>query len=87
MLRVMCQAALLRRHVASVGLRVELVVVSPLTRTLETAVGIFGGATWREGEASPPLMVAATAVPGKVSNRASVSAHNCPPFIAHELCR
>ncbi|MEW5312701.1 MAG: hypothetical protein WDW38_004316 [Sanguina aurantia] len=50
-------------------------------------VGIFGGATWTEGEASPPLMVAATAVPGKVSNRESVSALNCPPFVAHELCR
>ncbi|VVA94150.1 unnamed protein product [Arabis nemorensis] len=60
---------------------VELVVVSPLLRTLQTAVGIFGG----EGDVgeSPPLMIEGAGN----SNRPAISNLNCKPFVAHELCR
>jgi hypothetical protein len=34
-----------------------VVIVSPLTRTLETAAGVFGAGAWQEGEQQPPLML------------------------------
>ncbi|KAL4556524.1 hypothetical protein LXL04_039180 [Taraxacum kok-saghyz] len=73
----------LRKHVHASGLhkRIELVVVSPLLRTMQTAVGAFGGEGGVDG--INPLM---TENAGK-SNRPSISSLNCPPFIAMELCR
>lgn len=39
----MCKVAELRKHIESVeDFRVDLVVVSPMMRTLETACGVFG---------------------------------------------
>uniref|UniRef100_A0A0D6QTA0 Phosphoglycerate mutase-like protein n=1 Tax=Araucaria cunninghamii TaxID=56994 RepID=A0A0D6QTA0_ARACU len=75
----------LRKHVANSGIasKIELVVTSPLTRTMQTAVGVFGGGGYIDGDSSLPLMVAGA---GK-SDRAAISSSNCPPFIAFELCR
>ncbi|XP_047327637.1 phosphoglycerate mutase-like protein [Impatiens glandulifera] len=78
----------LRKHVDSSGIsqKVELVIVSPLTRTMQTAVGVFGGGGGGGDYAAGgnvPLMVEN----GGDSNRCAVSSLNCPPFLAVELCR
>ncbi|KAF5740120.1 hypothetical protein HS088_TW11G00185 [Tripterygium wilfordii] len=75
----------LHKHVQSCGLnkKIELVVTSPLLRTMQTAVGVFGGEAYADGIEAPPLMVANA---GK-SDRPAISSLNCPPFIAVELCR
>lgn len=62
---------------------VELVVASPLTRTLQTASGAFGGEIVVNGEAQKPLMIEAV---GKSPHKA-VSTAGAPPFLALELCR
>ncbi|KAK6916234.1 Histidine phosphatase superfamily, clade-1 [Dillenia turbinata] len=75
----------LRTHVHTYGLskRIELVITSPLMRTLQTAVGVFGGEEYSDGLKSLPLMVENA---GK-SNRSAISSSNCPPIFALELCR
>ncbi|XP_051123856.1 phosphoglycerate mutase-like protein isoform X2 [Andrographis paniculata] len=75
----------LRNHIQATGLlkRVELVVVSPLLRTMQTAVGVFGGGSYENGVDAPPLMVENTGN----CNRPAISSLNCPPFVAVELCR
>ncbi|KAL2456047.1 Phosphoglycerate mutase-like protein 2 [Abeliophyllum distichum] len=75
----------LRKHVHSSGLskRIELVIVSPLLRTMQTAVGVFGGEVYADGIDVPPLMVKNA---GK-SSRPTISSLNSPPFVAVELCR
>ncbi|XP_057867490.2 phosphoglycerate mutase-like protein 1 isoform X1 [Cryptomeria japonica] len=76
---------ILRKQVAIIGIasRVELVVTSPLTRAMQTAVGVFGGGDYNDSDSSPPLMVAGA---GK-SDRAAISSSKCPPFLTMELCR
>eukprot|EP00884_Botryococcus_braunii_P017257 jgi/Botrbrau1/4214/Bobra.0044s0017.1 len=90
------QTEVLRNHIQSSQppYNVEVVIVSPLTRTLETAVGVFGGNTIPEESAmdvdgSPPdvLMVGQGAVENTRSARPSVAAPTGLPFIACELCR
>ncbi|KAK7857054.1 phosphoglycerate mutase-like protein 1 [Quercus suber] len=75
----------LRKHVHACGLskRIDLVVVSPLLRAMQTAVGVFGGEAYRDGINVPPLMAANT---GK-SGCPAISSLNSPPFVAVELCR
>uniref|UniRef100_A0A2P2KPY6 Phosphoglycerate mutase-like protein 1 n=1 Tax=Rhizophora mucronata TaxID=61149 RepID=A0A2P2KPY6_RHIMU len=75
----------LHKHVQECGLnkKIELVITSPLLRTIQTAVGVFGGEWYTDGVNVSPLMVANA---GK-SNRPAVSSFNCPPFVAVELCR
>lgn len=75
----------LRKHVRSCGLskKIDLVITSPLLRTMQTAVGVFGGEAYTDGMGVPPLMVANAGN----SSRSAVSSLNCPPFIAVELCR
>ncbi|KAJ0653405.1 putative histidine phosphatase superfamily, clade-1 [Helianthus annuus] len=75
----------LRKHVHASGLskNIELVVVSPLLRTMQTAVGAFGGEASANGIDVPLLMAENTGS----SNRPAISSLNCPPFIAMELCR
>ncbi|XP_076949419.1 phosphoglycerate mutase-like protein 1 [Bidens hawaiensis] len=75
----------LRKHVHASGLfkNIELVIVSPLLRTMQTAVGAFGGEAPVNGIDVPPLMVENTGS----SNRPAISSLNCPPFVAMELCR
>ncbi|KAJ1689100.1 hypothetical protein LUZ63_013255 [Rhynchospora breviuscula] len=74
----------LRKHVNACGLakKIELVVVSPLLRTMQTAAGVFGGDT-SSLEKGKPLMVENAGN----SFRHSISSSNSPPFIAIEYCR
>ncbi|KAK4483924.1 hypothetical protein RD792_011133 [Penstemon davidsonii] len=76
----------LRKHVHSsdVFKGIELVIVSPLLRTMQTAVGVFGGEGYADGIDVPPLMVENT---GNSSSRPAISSLNSPPFVAVELCR
>ncbi|ONM19129.1 Phosphoglycerate mutase-like protein [Zea mays] len=75
----------LREHVKKSGLaeKIELVITSPLLRTMQTAVGVFGGEKYTDGVNAPPLMVENAGHSG----RPAVSSLNCPPFIAVETCR
>ncbi|GMJ02533.1 hypothetical protein like AT5G64460 [Hibiscus trionum] len=72
----------LRKHVHETGLsrKIELVIVSPLLRTLQIAVGVFGGEGYKDGT---PMMIENTGE----SNRPAISSLNCPPIVAVELCR
>uniref|UniRef100_A0A7C9DE53 Phosphoglycerate mutase-like protein 1 n=1 Tax=Opuntia streptacantha TaxID=393608 RepID=A0A7C9DE53_OPUST len=74
----------LREHVNACGLlkRIQLVIVSPLLRTMQTAAVAFGGDIQRNSISATPLMVE-----NVKSEHAAVSSLNCPPFMAHELCR
>jgi hypothetical protein len=51
-------------------------------RTMQTAVGVFGGGNCTDGSASP-LMVEGAGHSG----RQAISSLNCPPFLAVEACR
>jgi hypothetical protein len=75
----------LRKHVQESGLskRIELVITSPLLRTMQTAVGVFGGEDYSDRMDIVPLMVANAGN----SHRSAISTLNSPPFIAVELCR
>ncbi|CAO2833845.1 unnamed protein product [Amaranthus hypochondriacus] len=75
----------LRKHVQASGLskKIELVITSPLTRTMQTAVGVFGGGGYSDGVDVTPLMVANV----EGSDRPAISSFGCPPFLAVELCR
>ncbi|KAH9690173.1 phosphoglycerate mutase-like protein 1 [Citrus sinensis] len=79
------QVSNLHKHVHETGLakKIELVITSPLLRTMQTAVGVFGGEGYADGIDAPPLMVADAGN----SNHAAISSLNSPPFIAVELCR
>ena len=57
--------------------------LNTFTRTMQTAVGVFGGERYMDGINAPPLMVENA---GK-SNRPAISSLHSPPFIAVELCR
>ena len=54
------QAHSLREHIRQLpeDLQLQAIIISPLTRTLETAIGAFGGDAWKVGDAAEPLMVA-----------------------------
>ncbi|RZC87171.1 hypothetical protein C5167_042103 [Papaver somniferum] len=74
------------KHINECGLakKVELVIVSPLLRTMQTAVGAFGSAgDYADGTDVTPLMVANAGN----SYRSATSNINTPPFLAVELCR
>ncbi|KAG2564565.1 phosphoglycerate mutase-like protein 1 isoform X2 [Panicum virgatum] len=75
----------LREHVKKSGLakKIELVITSPLLRTMQTAVGVFGDENYTDGVSAPPLMVENAGHSG----RPAVSSLNCPPFLAVETCR
>ncbi|XXG56745.1 hypothetical protein AAC387_Pa03g4079 [Persea americana] len=75
----------LRKHVHECGLakRIDLVITSPLLRTMQTAVGVFGGGGHVDGVDAAPLMVENAGN----SDRPAVSSLNCPPFLAVETCR
>ncbi|KAM0863903.1 hypothetical protein ACQ4PT_044265 [Festuca glaucescens] len=79
------QVDCLREHVTKCGLakKVELVIVSPLLRTMQTAVGVFGGGNYADGVSASPLMVEGAGH----SERPAISSLNCPPFLAVEACR
>ncbi|KAI3933111.1 hypothetical protein MKW92_002267 [Papaver armeniacum] len=73
------------QHVHECGLdkKVELVIVSPLLRTLQTAVGSFGPVRYADEKDFTPLMMANAGN----SYRSAISSSNTPPFVALELCR
>lgn len=75
----------LRKHVFASGLtkKIDLVITSPLLRTMQTAVGVFGGDIYTDGVSVTPLMVKNVGESG----RSAISSLNCPPFIAVENCR
>ena len=52
------QAHALQKHIAQLPdpLNVEAVIVSPLSRALQTAVGAFGGTSDEEGTAKPLML-------------------------------
>ncbi|XP_022768520.1 phosphoglycerate mutase-like protein 1 [Durio zibethinus] len=68
------QVAKLRNDVHASGLlrRIELVVTSPLYRTMQTAIGVFGSESHEDGGNE---------------NFSVISALNCPQIMAVELCR
>nr|AAG38146.1 unknown [Glycine max] len=68
----------LREHVKASGLskKIELVIVSPLLRTMQTAVGVFGGEAYTDGINVPPLMNDNVGD----SRRPAISSLNVPPF-------
>nr|KAJ0196535.1 hypothetical protein LSAT_V11C700374870 [Lactuca sativa] len=75
----------LRKHVHECGLakKIEVVITSPLLRTMQTAVGVFGGEGYTDKVDSMPLMLANVGNSG----RSAISSLNCPPILAVELCR
>ncbi|KAK7328057.1 hypothetical protein VNO77_22153 [Canavalia gladiata] len=75
----------LRKHVQASGLmkRIDLVIASPLLRTLQTAIGVFGGEGYADRTDVLPLMVANAGNSGHAAN----SSLNSPPIVAVELCR
>ncbi|BBN16949.1 hypothetical protein MPTK1_7g10690 [Marchantia polymorpha subsp. ruderalis] len=80
------QVTALRNHVRSVGIAdsLQLVVVSPLTRTMQTAVGIFGGEDIVNGaDAGPALMVDGVGM----EKHKAIASSGAPPFVAVEWCR
>ncbi|KAJ7965856.1 Phosphoglycerate mutase-like protein 1 [Quillaja saponaria] len=79
------QVDYLRNHVQASGLskKIDLVIVSPLLRTMQTAVGVFGGEAYTDAINVLPLMKENVGN----SDRPAISSLNSPPFIAVELCR
>ncbi|KAL6347496.1 hypothetical protein AAG906_026018 [Vitis piasezkii] len=66
----------LRKHVHACGLakRIELVITSPLLRTMQTAVGVFGGEGYKDRMDVLPLMVANA---GNVTDLQFQGVHPC----------
>ena len=62
------QAEALKRHIGNQSeVRPDVVIVSPLTRALETAVGVFGGGLWHENDEAQPLMLSQEGIPVSLS--------------------
>jgi len=59
------------------------ILITVACRTLQTAVGVFGGEGYTDGMNALPLMVANVGNSG----REAISSRNSPPFIAVEDCR
>ncbi len=82
------QAERLGKHVAARGLRPQLVVVSPLTRALQTAAAAFGtGPHEPSASSEPPLMVAYEAIEGEQVAHGAISAKGAPPMVMLEIAR
>ncbi|KAL3137781.1 hypothetical protein ABBQ38_005041 [Trebouxia sp. C0009 RCD-2024] len=83
------QAEALNKHIANLPnrLQVDLVISSPLTRTLETATGVFASEVWTNESQGVPLMREQPAKQEHQAAHSAMSTAGCPPFVAHELCR
>ena len=86
------QAHALGRHMQDhdVTRNVQLVIVSPLMRTLETAAGVFGiedGSDETAGFGAGTLMVAQREVPDVKSAHTALKRRHGVSFLANELCR
>lgn len=80
------QARAVQEHIRTHNIKVDVVIVSPLTRALETAVGCFGNfAPPLNG--TPPLMMGLTEKAGVRAAHPAVGSEGCPPFVCYELCR
>lgn len=79
------QSEALHAHLDATGIKsqVELVVVSPLMRTLQTAVGVWGGEVITDESSSSTLMVSGL---GKAPH-AAIAAPKGLKFVANEWCR
>jgi len=77
----------LRKHLTTVkpAFQVDLVIVSPMTRTLETACGLFGSNSLTKDE--PVLMVAQDGIEDVRTAHGSISATDSPPVLTLESCR
>lgn len=64
----------------------QVVFVSPLMRTLETAAGVFGGGAAAEPD-SEPLMLRKTGEARVRSAHDAIAKPGNLPFVANELCR
>lgn len=86
------QADAVNKHLKKEGPPIDLIVSSPLTRTLETAAGCFGGLYHSESIGSKPsghasaFMESTASLEGKRTTRSSVPMPGVP-VVAHELCR
>eukprot|EP00878_Enallax_costatus_P009327 GHUV01009749.1.p1 GENE.GHUV01009749.1~~GHUV01009749.1.p1 ORF type:complete len:333 (+),score=54.98 GHUV01009749.1:140-1138(+) len=80
------QAKAVQQHIKQMGIKVDIVIVSPLTRALETAVGCFGNFS-APLNGTPPLMMELTEQQGRRAAHPAVSAEGCPPIVCYELCR
>ncbi|KAK9839328.1 hypothetical protein WJX81_008390 [Elliptochloris bilobata] len=79
------QTAALRRHLQelTLPLNVQVVIVSPLQRTLETAAGVFGAPG-----GGGLLMRGQDAAPNERTAHEAIALPACgPPFVACEQCR
>lgn len=65
--------------------QVDLVIVSPMTRTLETACGLFGNLNPSNDES--PLMLGRDAIEGVRPAHGLITSKGSPPFLAIEACR
>lgn len=65
--------------------RVDLVIVSPMTRTLETACGLFGKLDPATDEL--PLMLGRDSIAGLRPAHGLITSNGSPPFLAIEACR
>lgn len=79
------QAFALKKHLADVpgGLGLELVVTSPLMRTMQTAAGVFGIQGTPSQDLSTLLMVEGTGN----STVGTILTTESPPILAVEMCR
>ncbi|CAD7698042.1 unnamed protein product [Ostreobium quekettii] len=79
----------LRQHIASLSshFHLDLIVISPMTRTLETAVGLFGGDCVNSSCGQKLLMLEQSDIEGVRVATKSISCQSPVPFIAHEACR
>ncbi|KAL6767418.1 hypothetical protein ACKKBF_B35155 [Auxenochlorella protothecoides x Auxenochlorella symbiontica] len=64
----------------------DVVIVSPLTRALETAAGVYGIARWTADSTTKPLMLP-QAESQTASEAHGISLDGVPPVVATELCR
>jgi hypothetical protein len=81
------QAKALQQHIKASGIQIDVVIVSPLKRALQTAVGCFGNHSSKPSNGTPPLMLEYIEQQGKITAHPAVSAEGCPPFVCYELCR
>ncbi|BDA46810.1 Phosphoglycerate mutase-like protein [Coccomyxa sp. Obi] len=79
------QAAALQQHIKALQppLDIQVVIVSPLMRTLETAAGVFGGGS----ATAHPLMLRQTGTPRERSAHDAIAQPSHLQFIATEMCR
>ena len=68
-------------------LNIQLVISSPLTRTLETLAGAFGVPHSQSDGAEPLLMRATSRSPGVRTAHSAILSESVPPVIAWEGCR